>query len=94
MVGNGLNTQDILRCSAVSKSLHYLLTNPALDKVWRAARSIVVPIVPAPRIGVSEYRWASFLFGNRKCCICGELTNSLPTSYTNMLIHCTQVCIH
>lgn len=64
---DGLVVQDLIRCTLVCKGLRSILLSVAHEQVWRSARHALRMAVPAPFPDISEQKWATFLFGSRRC---------------------------
>lgn len=74
------STKDILRVTRCSKHFWKTLTAPSAAFIWKKARVIAFPIpMPDPPSVLSEYAYASMVYGGGKCEV-SAMTVSKPTA--------------
>ncbi|KAI0637398.1 hypothetical protein C8Q77DRAFT_1097365 [Trametes polyzona] len=70
-IGGHLMPRDILSLSRTSKRLREILLSRTARHVWIAARSNVMPPLPACPLSISEADYAHILFDKKLCEACG-----------------------
>ncbi|EIW83545.1 hypothetical protein CONPUDRAFT_136496 [Coniophora puteana RWD-64-598 SS2] len=68
-----LHPADLVRLCRTAKAFRDMLISDSSEsiKIWKAAREVHGDI-PAPMPGVSEFRWATWLFENPPCEVCNH----------------------
>ncbi|RXW18800.1 hypothetical protein EST38_g7053 [Candolleomyces aberdarensis] len=92
-VCNYLETRDLMNLTPVSRLSRKVMLSEELEGIWRALRKRRG--IPPPRTDISEYRWASLLYGS-ECEACWRRSAKLIDWYAlrRTCFKCRQTMVH
>jgi hypothetical protein len=84
---------DMLSLSRTSKHICDKLVGDGAAFMWQRIRRAFKPTpIPDPPSLYTESSWASFIFDQHLCAICGKKTFNLPWSFA-LRVHLCEVCL-